>query len=296
MAFHLQPLLLILLLFVSRFEYSHSGGIATYWGQTDDTREGTLADACNSGNYQFISIGFLSTFGNSQPPMLNLAAHCDTRPELNTCLRYSADIAACQQKGVKVLLSIGGAKGSYSLSSPDDAKNVADYLWNNFLGGQSPSRPLGDAVLDGIDFDIEMGTGKFWEDLARALTGYNKKVYLSAAPQCISPDSHLSPALQTGLFDYVWVQFYNNPSCDYLGGPAAVLDSWNKWTMVPGKQIFLGIPASQEKEAAGSGYISSDDLKSQILPIISKSPNYGGVMLWDRSFDKGYSAAIKGSV
>ncbi|KAK4848915.1 hypothetical protein QYF36_018611 [Acer negundo] len=55
------------------------------------------------------------------------------------------------------MLSIGGGAGSYSLSSADDARSVADYLWNNFLRGQSNSRPLGDAGLDGIDFDIEKG-------------------------------------------------------------------------------------------------------------------------------------------
>lgn len=294
MAFYSQPLLLILLLFVSHFEYSQSGGIATYWGQSNDNSEGSLADACATGNYQFVNIGFLSTFGNNQAPMLNLAGHCDTRPESNTCGRFSSDIASCQSKGVKVLLSLGGARGSYSLSSPDDAKAVANYLWNNFLGGQSDSRPLGSAVLDGIDFDIEMGTGQFWDDLARALTGFNKKVYLSAAPQCVFPDGNLTTALQTGLFDYVWVQFYNNPPCGYSGDVATVLNSWNNWITVPGKQIFLGIPAS--KEAAGSGFIPSEVLKSQVIPTISKSPNYGGVMLWDRTFDKDYSAAIKGSV
>jgi len=44
---------------------------------------------------------------------------------------------------------------------------VAAYLWNNYLGGTSPSRPLGDAVLDGVDFDIEQGGAKFWDSLAR---------------------------------------------------------------------------------------------------------------------------------
>ncbi|KAL8114884.1 acidic endochitinase-like [Apium graveolens] len=296
MAFHSKLLLLlILLLFISHFKYSQSGGIATYWGQSNDSSEGTLAEACATGNYQFVNIGFLSIFGNNQAPMLNLAGHCDTRPESNTCGRFSADIDSCQSRGIKVLLSIGGAKGSYSLISPEDAKNVANYLWNNFLGGQSNSRPLGNAVLDGIDFDIEMGTGQFWDDLARALTGFNKKVYLSAAPQCVFPDGNLTTALQTGLFDYVWVQFYNNP-CGYSGNFATVLDSWNNWITVPGKQIFLGIPASDDQGAAGSGYIQPDMLKSQVLPTISKSPKYGGVMLWDRTFDKTYSAAIKGSV
>jgi hypothetical protein len=49
-----------------------------------------------------------------------------------------------------VLLSIDGGDGSYGLSSEGDARQVAAYLWNNYLGGTSSSHPLGDAVLDGI--------------------------------------------------------------------------------------------------------------------------------------------------
>ena len=68
------------------------------------------------------------------------------------------------------MLSIGGGAGSYYLSSTDDARLVATYLWNNFLGGQSSSRPLGAAVLDGIDFDIEGGTTQHWDELATFLS------------------------------------------------------------------------------------------------------------------------------
>ncbi|KAF2291194.1 hypothetical protein GH714_020603 [Hevea brasiliensis] len=49
------------------------------------------------------------------------------------------------------MLSIGGGSSSYSLSSDNEARSIADYLWNNFLSGSSNSRPLGDAILDGID-------------------------------------------------------------------------------------------------------------------------------------------------
>uniref|UniRef100_A0A7N2LB81 Uncharacterized protein n=1 Tax=Quercus lobata TaxID=97700 RepID=A0A7N2LB81_QUELO len=47
-----------------------------------------------------------------------------------------------------------------------------------FLEGQSDSRPLGDADLDGIDFDIEGGTTEHWDEFARALSGFiqQKKV------------------------------------------------------------------------------------------------------------------------
>ncbi|KAI3720638.1 hypothetical protein L2E82_31629 [Cichorium intybus] len=289
----LSALLLLSIIAFSFFKPLEAAGIATYWGQHTD--EGTLASACATGNYQFVNIAFLTTFGNGQTPVLNLAGHCDPA---STCSSLSSDIQACQNQGVKVFLSLGGAVGSYSLSSTQDAQQVADYLWNNFLGGQSSSRPLGAAVLDGIDFDIESGSGQFWPDLARAFAAYSsqKKVYLSAAPQCPIPDAHLDSAIQTGLFDYVWVQFYNNGQCEYGANADALLARWNQWTQVNSNQIFLGLPAATG--AAGSGYMPPDVLTSTVLPSIKSSPKYGGVMLWDRFFDQqnGYSAAIKNSV
>lgn len=287
--------LVLFLLLVSYFQYSLSAGIATYWGQyTDETG---LADTCATGNYQFVNIAFLNIFGNGQTPALNLAGHCDTRPESNTCTRLSSDITACQNRGIKVLLSLGGEKGTYSLASPDNAKEVADYLWNNFLGGQSSSRPLGNAILDGIDFDIESGSVQYWDDLARALSGYSsqRKVYLSAAPQCPIPDNYLDTAIKTGLFDYVWIQFYNNEQCQYTNSVDNLLARWNEWTSVPANQIFLGLPAAPEAANSG-GYMPADVLVSQVLPIIKNSPKYGGVMLWNRFFDTDYSSAIKGSI
>ncbi|KAL0358903.1 UNVERIFIED_CONTAM: Acidic endochitinase [Sesamum angustifolium] len=276
MAAHSQTshlLLLSILIAFTLFGSSQAAGIATYWGQNG--AEGSLADACNTGNYQYVSIAFLTTFGSGQTPVLNLAGHCD--PPSGTCTGISDDIRTCQSRGIKVLLSLGGATGSYSLSSPDDASQVADYLWNTYLGGSSSSRPLGDAVLDGIDFDIESGTGQFWDDLARSLSAYSsqRKVYLSAAPQCPIPDAHLDTAIQTGLFDYIWVQFYNNEQCDYRGSPGNLLARWNQWASVPGGQVFLGLPASEA--AAGGGYMPPDVLISQVLPVIKTSPKYGGL-------------------
>lgn len=272
---------------------SHGSGIAIYWGQ--DGGEGTLLDTCNTGNYQYVMISFLSTFGSNQTPVLNLAGHCN--PSAGTCTRLTADINACQSSGIKVLLSIGGGAGSYSLTSTDDAQQVATYLWDNYLGGQSDSRPLGSAVLDGIDFDIESGSGQFWDSLAQDLAtlGQQNKVYLSAAPQCPFPDTNLNTAIATGLFDYVWVQFYNNPSCEYANGDDTnLLSAWSQWTSSAAKLLFLGLPASTS--AANNGFIPSDVLVNQILPSIKGSTKYGGVMLWSKSFDNGYSTAIKATV
>ncbi|KAI3783048.1 hypothetical protein L2E82_13110 [Cichorium intybus] len=272
---------------------TNAGGIAIYWGQNGG--EGTLAETCSTGNYHFVNLAFLPTFGNGQTPIINLAGHCD--PYSNGCTKLSSDIKSCQAKGIKVMLSIGGGAGSYYLTSAADAKQVATYLWNNFLGGKSSTRPLGEAVLDGIDFDIEGGTTQHWDDLARYLSGYttkSKKVYLTAAPQCPFPDAYIGTALKTGLFDYVWVQFYNNPPCQYSGGMTSFEDSWKQWTSaIPATKIFLGLPASPT--AAGSGYISVGDLTSKVLPAIKGSAKYGGVMLWDKYHDNqtGYSSSIK---
>ncbi|KAK7279865.1 hypothetical protein RJT34_24924 [Clitoria ternatea] len=290
------PLFLLPLLFLIHVIPSHAGGIAIYWGQNGN--EGTLSEACATGKYTHVNIAFLNKFGNGQTPEMNLAGHCN--PATNSCTKFSADIKDCQSKGIKVLLSIGGGIGSYSLASPEDARNVSTFLWNTFLGGKSSSRPLGDAVLDGIDFDIELGSTANWEHLARFLKAYSrieKSVYLSAAPQCPIPDRFLGTALNTGLFDFVWVQFYNNPPCQYNGNITNLVNSWNRWTStVPARQIFLGLPAAPA--AAGSGFIPADVLTSQILPVIKKSPKYGGVMLWSRFFDvqNGYSDSIIGSV
>uniref|UniRef100_A0A803MKX6 chitinase n=1 Tax=Chenopodium quinoa TaxID=63459 RepID=A0A803MKX6_CHEQI len=292
----MSVLTLALFIFTSQFmNLCHGAGIATYWGQHGD--EGTLAAACSTGNYKYINIAFLTVFGSGRTPQLNLAGHCNPS-DPGSCSWIGDDIAACQRQGIRVLLSLGGGLGTYSLSSPADAQQVADYLWDNFLGGNSNSRPFGNAVLDGIDFDIELGSGQNYDVLARALNRRStaeRKVYLSAAPQCPFPDAHLSDAINTGVFDYVWVQFYNNAPCQYANGNAnQLISSWNTWTTVNAGQIFLGVPAAPG--AASSGYIPPDDLKTQVLPNIRTSPKYGGVMLWSRFFDNEYSTAIKDSV
>ncbi|KAJ1284873.1 hypothetical protein BS78_03G238500 [Paspalum vaginatum] len=275
--------------------------IAVYWGQ--NTSEGSLSDTCSTGLYAYVNLAFLSSFGDGRAPVLNLAGHCD--PPSGGCASLAADIASCQSAGVKVLLSIGGGGlGGYNLSSPSDAQGVATYLWDNFLGGTGASgapRPLGDAVLDGIDFDIE-SPSQYYDDLAQNLTSLyrsdarGRAYLLTAAPQCPFPDASLAAALGTGLFDNVWVQFYNNPGCQYAPGDAgALLRAWQNWTTgLPAATVFLGLPASLD--AAGSGFVDADTLASQVLPAVEGADNYGGIMLWSRSYDKdtGFSVKLQG--
>ncbi|EMS62338.1 Hevamine-A [Triticum urartu] len=185
------------------------------------------------------------------------------------------------------------------------AKDVANHLWDNYLGGKSHSRPFGDAVLDGIDFDIELGSKAYYDDLARDLKAYSnrkgeKKVLITAAPQCPFPDKRLGEALRTGLFDRVHVQFYNNPVCSYrAGNVAAFKAAWEDWTKgLPKSSVCLGLPAEREASNKGSGYVDPDTLVSKVLPIVHRSKNYGGIVLWSRYFDmkSGYSRHVKSAV
>ncbi|KAL9328056.1 hypothetical protein ACSQ67_003059 [Phaseolus vulgaris] len=247
---------------------SNGGSIAVYWGQNGN--EGTLAEACATGNYEFAILAFLPTFGNGQTPMINLAGHCD--PYSDACTKLSSDIKSCQAKGIKVLLSLGGGAGSYSLASPQDARQVATYLWNNFLG-----EPLLLALLDLLFL------------MALTLTLKEDQTSIGMILQ--------GNALKTGLFDNVWVQFYNNPPCQFSSEITNLEDAWKQWTSdIPANKIFLGLPASSA--AAGSGFIDVDDLTSKVLPAIKGSSKYGGIMLWSRYYDgqSGYSSSIKSHV
>ncbi|WKA04353.1 hypothetical protein VitviT2T_022401 [Vitis vinifera] len=289
---NILPFFLILAMISGR---SYSGSISIYWGQ--NSKEGTLADTCGTGRFAFVNIAFLPVFGNNQTPALDLDDHCDPSTK-NGCTGLATDIRSCQSRGVKVMLSIGGGDGSYFLASSEDAKQVAAYLWDNYLGGTSPSRPFGDAVLDGIDFDIEGGTTQHWDELASYLRSYSfaKKLCLTAAPQCPFPDVYMGQALSSGLFDYVWMQFYNN-YCEYKGNAAELKATWDTWTSnVTATGFFLGLPAAPS--AASSGYIPADVLISQVLPLVKNTSKYGGVMLWSKYYDDltGYSSSIKSHV
>lgn len=292
------PILFLLNFLALVFRTNAGGDTVIYWGQNET--EGSLTETCNSGLYNIVNIAFLARFGGGRKPEINLAGHCD--PASNGCKFLSTDIKNCQKRGIKVILSIGGGEPGYSLSSAGDATNVADFIWNNFLGGESRRRPLGDAVLDGVDFDIEVGGGEaFYAVLARRLSrhsrGGGRKVYLTAAPQCPFPDEHQNGALSTGLFDFVWVQFYNNDCQFDSGDPSKFQNSWKQWvSSIKARKIYLGLPASPS--AAGSGFVPTQTVIREVLPFVKRSRKYGGVMLWDRSADKqtGFSRTIKGSV
>ncbi|CAI9113537.1 OLC1v1014151C1 [Oldenlandia corymbosa var. corymbosa] len=296
MAGNITFLVLAMLNLALLFTSTQGGQIAIYWGQNQNGNEPSLAATCATGDYNIVILSSLTTFFfPGLTPELNLPGHCDW-PNGN-CTALGNDISVCQGQGVKVFLSLGGPSGRYQLSSPEDATSFAEYLWKNYLNGQSDTpRPLGNAVLDGIDFDIEVGTSSlYWDALATNLKAFDKNVILSASTHCYFPDYLLGTAIGTGLFDYVWVRFYNqqDAGCEYLGGSIdGLISSWNQWNLSLANQIFLGLGASPDID----GYMRPYVLISQVLPKVKYSSKYGGVMLWNKDFDNGYSTIIKNYV
>ncbi|KAG6846287.1 hypothetical protein H0H93_014851, partial [Arthromyces matolae] len=180
--------------------------------------------------------------------------------ELPHCEFLAEDIKTCQGNGKIVTISLGGADASVGFESVEQAQGFADTIWNTFLGGSSGTRPFGDAVLDGIDLDIENGSHDHYSDFVTKLRSYtdsaNKKYYVTAAPQCVFPDEWVGDALNSVAFDAVYVQYNNDCGLQAYTNGAWNFDTWDNWAKTSAKnsgvKIYIGAPASES--SAGSGY------------------------------------------
>ena len=191
-----------------------------YWGQNN--LEQSLGTYCQSGQgVDIIVLAFIYQYGNGQTPYGNFGNDCVTSQE---CTSLEQDVATCQAAGKKVIISLGGAVGSYSLSSSEDAQGVAQDLWDMFgnpaqSSNTSAIRPLGQNIIDGFDMDIEASAGnQYYPDLINKLrslyaTDSSKQYYITGAPQCPIPEPNMGAMIAAAKFDLLFIQFYNNPYC-----------------------------------------------------------------------------------
>ncbi|ORX46534.1 glycoside hydrolase [Hesseltinella vesiculosa] len=263
--------------------------VAQYWGQNSAASSGdgsqkNLAYYCDDATDVLI-LSFLTDFNVGGLPTLNFASACTetfSGTNLLNCPNIAQDIKTCQDKGKIILLSLGGAAGSYSLSSDNDAKTFAHSLHGMFGKGTNKYRPFGDAVVDGFDLDIEGGGSTGYATLVNTLKSLDSELLITGAPQCPFPDAMLGDALDNAEFDAVFVQFYNN----YCQGTGSNFnfDAWDSWatSTSPNKdvKVFLGLPGSSS--AAGSGYLPFTQVAS-ILAKLGPYSSFGGVMFWDAS-------------
>ncbi|TFK63509.1 glycoside hydrolase [Pluteus cervinus] len=330
------------------YDNSRSDNIAVYYGQNSygvansnpSVWQKNLGSYCQDDVINVFPLAFLNVFFSTGGlPEINMANTCSGSANgvfpgtsLANCQFLAADIKACQARGKLVTLSLGGATGAASFSSDAQATAFADTVWNIFLGGSSSTRPFGDAVLDGVDLDIEGGGSSGFITFANRLrtltSNQSKKYYLTAAPQCPFPDAYLGAVLNAVPFDAVYVQVIKNASASSLQQLVRVsrnlllrlelklmfsrltnfnnpnawnFGQWDTWakTQSPNRdvKVFIGAPASPS--AAGSGYVDAATLGSIASQTRSQYSSFGGVMFWDASQAYGNNridAAVKNAL
>ncbi|KAH8834916.1 glycoside hydrolase family 18 protein [Flagelloscypha sp. PMI_526] len=309
---------------ISAYDASANNNLVVYWGQNSygathsDTAnwQKDLINYCQDDTINVIPLAFLHVFFSTGGlPEINMANSCNSADDgafagtnLANCQFLADDIKTCQSKGKIVLLSLGGATGAASFTSDSQAETFAQTVWNLFFAGSSSTRPFGDAILDGVDLDIEGGGSTGWIAFVNKFRSLgangSKKYYVTGAPQCPYPDAYMGTVLNGAWFDAVFVQFYNN-YCAVANYPTNWnFADWHNWATTVSQnkavKIFVGAPASST--AATSGYTDASHLSTILKAMKSQYSSFGGAMLWDASqayangrFDQTIKAALGGS-
>nr|Q1EAR5.2 RecName: Full=Endochitinase 2; Flags: Precursor [Coccidioides immitis RS] len=285
--------------------------LAVYWGQ--GAGQNRLSYFCEKTSFDIIVVGFINVFPDQGPagwPGSNFGNQCadsyyytknGTKTKLlDGCYQIKEDLPKCKALGKTILLSLGGGAvhDFYEVKSEESALNFADFLWGAF-GPLTPDwtgpRPFGEASVDGFDFDIEKGSNFGYSIMVRRLRELFlqdplNRYYISAAPQCIMPDKYLSHAISNSAFDFIFIQFYNNPSCSakrWVTNPKSVtytVDDWVKYIRKSGNplaKLFIGLPASKSA-AAKEDYLTPGEATKIVSTYMAKYPStFGGMMVWE---------------
>ncbi|MGC9535571.1 chitinase [Streptomyces sp. UG1] len=214
--------------------------------------------------------------------------------------QFKADIRAKQAAGKKVIISVGGERGTVSVNDAASATNFANSVY-------SLMQTYG---FDGVDIDLENGlNATYMTQALRSLSGKaGSSLVLTMAPQTIDMQSTSNAYFQTALnvkdiLTVVNMQYYNSGSmlgCDgkvYSQGSVDFLTALACIQLEGGlapSQVGLGLPASTR--AAGSGYVSPSVVNSA-LDCLTKGtgcgsfkpsrtyPDLRGAMTWSTNWD-----------
>ncbi|MFG3154094.1 chitinase [Streptomyces sp. NPDC048219] len=250
-----------------------------------------------SAQYDIIAVSFADATTTPGAVTFNL----DTAG-LNgyTVDQFKADIRAKQAAGKKVIISIGGEKGTVSVNDSASATNFANSV-------HSLMQTYG---FDGVDIDLENGLNPTY--MTQALRALSAKagpgMVLTMAPQTIDMQSTSGGYFKTALnvkdiLTVVNMQYYNSGSmlgCDgkvYSQGTVDFLTALACIQLEGGldpSQVGLGLPASTR--AAGGGYVSPS-VVNNALDCLTKGTNCGtfkpsrtypslrGAMTWSTNWD-----------
>ncbi|POR33100.1 Endochitinase 2 [Tolypocladium paradoxum] len=282
-----------------------------YWGQNGGGRveNNDLASYCTStSGIDVLVLAFLYRFGRgSNIPSGTIGQSCNisTSGQGQNCEALASAIAKCQAAGVKIILSLGGAAGSYSLQSQADAEAIGQYLWDSYAnsGNTAVQRPFGNKFVNGFDFDIEVngGSSQYYQYMiAKLRCNFAKDprhtFYITGAPQCPIPEPNMGVIISSSVFDYIFIQFYNNnnytvPCALGINGNAPF--NYKHWTAYIANtpsakaKLFIGVPASPlaaNGSPGGAVYYATPDQLATIVNEYRSDAHFGGVMMWSAGF------------
>lgn len=283
--------------------------IVVYWGQNGDgiMENSDLSAYCTAtSGIDILVLACLKSLGDgNEIPSGTIGQSCyiSTSGQGQNCEALATVITTCQSGGIKVILSLGGAFGSWPLSSNAEAEAIGTYLWNSHgnSGNTSVQRPFGSTLVDGFDFDIEVPTGQAYypalistlraalaEDVARTY-------YITGAPQCPLPEPNMGAIIAHAAFDDLWPQFYNNsytyPCALPLNSNAALnYDQWIAFTAgtpSAAARLFIGVPAAPAAANGGPRGATYYATPAQLAGLVAQyrtHPRFGGVMMWSAGF------------
>ncbi|MEV8123068.1 glycoside hydrolase family 18 protein [Streptomyces sp. NPDC085944] len=225
--------------------------------------------------------------------------------------QFKADVRAKQAAGKKVIISVGGEKGTVSVNSAASATNFANSVYS----------VMQEYGFDGVDIDLENGLNPTY--MTQALRALSAKagpdMILTMAPQTIDMQSTRGGYFQTALnvkdiLTVVNMQYYNSGTmlgCDgkvYAQGTVDFLTALACIQLEGGlapSQVGLGLPASTR--AAGGGYVSPSVVNAA-LDCLTKAtdcgsfkpsktyPDLRGAMTWSTNWDAAAGNAWSSSV
>ncbi|MFJ3620323.1 chitinase [Streptomyces iakyrus] len=214
--------------------------------------------------------------------------------------QFKADVKAKQAAGKKVIISVGGERGTVTVNDAASATNFADSVWS----------VMQEYGFDGVDIDLENGlNATYMTQALRALSAKaGPSLIIAMAPQTIDMQSTSNSYFQTALnikdiLTVVNMQYYNSGSmlgCDgkvYSQGTVDFLTALACIQLENGlapSQVGLGLPASTR--AAGGGYVSPT-VVNNALDCLTRATNCGsfkpprtypalrGAMTWSTNWD-----------
>ncbi|CAL9550731.1 Exochitinase 1 [Streptomyces sp. enrichment culture] len=247
--------------------------------------------------YDIIAVAFADATGTPGAVTFNLDS-----AGLNgyTVDQFKADVRAKQTAGKKVIISVGGERGTVAVNDSASAANFANSVY----------ALMQEYGFDGVDIDLENGLDATY--MTQALRSLSAKagpsMILTMAPQTIDMQSTSNSYFRTALnvkdiLTVVNMQYYNSGSmlgCDgkvYSQGSVDFLTALACIQLEGGldpSQVGLGLPASTR--GAGSGYVAPSVVNAA-LDCLTRGTNCGsfkpsktypalrGAMTWSTNWD-----------